>query len=165
MTTRISGVVRRHWFYLLLPLAIAASLNLRATIDWRVDAAAMEVVTLFDWCVFLPAMFVLCYRSSLPRRALVLRTIGIVCGGIWAATVIVPDDRQSLIQAAAWLRYPGIAVLLFAEALVLVALVKIVTSKTPDAGELHRLGVPPILARLMLAEARFWRWVIHKLRG
>jgi hypothetical protein len=156
---------RRHWFYLLLPFAVAASLALRSSIDWRSEAFRMEATTLFDWCVFLPAMFVLCYRRELTTGALAVRTVGIACAGLWAATLIVPDDYQRLIGSVAWLRYPGMAVVLAAEALVLVALFKVTFSKTPDAGELVRLGVPPFVAKLMLAEARFWRWVWRKLRG
>lgn len=162
---RTTQAIRRHWFYLLLPFAVAASLTLRSSIDWRSEAFRMEATTLFDWCVFLPAMFVLCYRRELTAGALAVRTVGIACAGLWAARLIVPDDHERLIAAVAWLRYPGMAVLLAAEALVLVALFKVTFSKTPDPGELVRLGVPSFVARLMLAEARFWRWAWRKLRG
>jgi hypothetical protein len=156
---------RRHWFYLLLPFAVAASLTLRSSIDWRSEAFRMEATTLFDWCVFLPAMFVLCYRRELPTGALAVRTVGIACAGLWAATLIVPDDHQRLIGSVAWLRYPGMVVVLAAEALVMVALFKVTFSKAPDPSEIVRFGVPPFVAKLMLAEARFWRWVWRKLRG
>ncbi|UVO50517.1 hypothetical protein M0208_08290 [Sphingomonas sp. SUN019] len=134
-------------------------------IDWRTDALQMEAVTLFDWCVFLPAMFVLCYRRQLTTGALAVRTIGIVCAGLWVAASIVPDDRESLIGSVTWLRYPGLALLVLAEGLALVAVLKITFSKTPDEAALRRLNVPPLIARLMLAEARFWRWLWTKLRG
>ena len=159
---RLAG---RHWFYLLLPFAAAAAFDLHRSFDWRRDGALGEAVALFDWCVFLPGMFLLCYRRAMPGRARALRTVGLVCGGLWTAALIVPDGSERMIGAVAWLRYPGLALLLVAEAFVLVAVLRITFGGEADAAELERLGVPAPLAQLMLLEARFWHRVWRSLRG
>ena len=155
----------RHWFYLLLPMAAVAAFQFRAAVDWRSEAALGEATALFDWCVFLPAMFLLCYRRTMPPRALALRLVGLVCGGLWVAALIVPDGSERMIGAVSWLRYPGLALLLVAEAAAFVAVLRLTSGGDSDPAALQRLGVPAPVARLMLLEARFWRWVWRAVRG
>lgn len=159
---RLAG---RHWFYLLLPFAAAAAWTMQLSLDWERGATLGEATALFDWCVFLPAMFLLCYRRPMPARTLALRTVGLVCGGLWVAALIVPDGSERMIGAVAWLRYPGLTLLLVAEIFLLVAVMQITFGGEADPAELERLGVPASVARLMLLEARFWRWVWRSPRG
>ncbi|GGE86443.1 hypothetical protein GCM10011404_19010 [Sphingomonas prati] len=63
------------------------------------------------------------------------------------------------------MRGVGIAVLVLAESAALIAVLRIAFGSAPDATELERQGMPPLLARMILAEARLWRWVWDRLRG
>ena len=155
---------RQNWFYLLLPLWLTAALAFRATYPWADQAALGEAATVFDWCLFMPALYALCYRR-LPRRALLLRTIGIACGGLWLAGRIVPDPAEMILKDWGWLRHAGIAVVALFEGLAMIAVLRILFGAAPDPAKLERQGVPPVIARAMLAEARFWRWVWARLRG
>ncbi|UUL81917.1 hypothetical protein [Sphingomonas qomolangmaensis] len=101
----------------------------------------------------------------MPRRALLIRLLALVCGGIWIAGLVVPASAQTILPQLGWLRMIGIAVLVVAEAFVIIAALRVVFGADPDAQQLERQGIPPLLARLMLAEARFWRWLWSRLRG
>ncbi|MBB5728930.1 hypothetical protein [Sphingomonas prati] len=155
---------RDNWFYAILPVLFAAALNFRATHPWDDQPQFGEAVTLFDWCIFVPFIYVACYRN-MPRRALAIRALAIACGGIWIAGKIVPDPAETILTQWSWLRGVGIAVLVLAESAALIAVLRIAFGSAPDATELERQGMPPLLARMILAEARLWRWVWDRLRG
>lgn len=161
---RIAGWGQHHWFFLLLPFWLVAALGFRATHPWSEQPALGEAATLFDWCVFVPALYVLCYRT-MPRRALMLRTLALVCSGIRIAGKIVPAAAESVLTDLGWLRSAGITVLVLFEGLALVAMLRVIFGAAPNAAELERQGIPPLIARMMLAEARFWRWLWTRLRG
>lgn len=161
---KMAELGRNHWFYLLLPFWVIAALGFRATHPWAQQPAWGEAVTLFDWCLFVPSLYVLCYRT-MPRRALMLRTLALACSGIWVAGKILPDTAETVLSHLGWLRGAGIAVLVLFEGLALVAMLRVLFGTAPDAAELEQQGIPPIIARMMLAEARFWRWVWSRLRG
>ncbi len=160
----IAPSLRRHWFYLLLPVWIGLSLGFRSLHPWGEQPGLGESTTLIDWCVFVPALHVICYRD-LPTRTLVLRTLAMLCGGIWVAGVIVPDAAMSILRDWGWIRGIGLVVLALFECVALVAMLRVVFGGTPDAAALARQGIPLPIARLMLAEARFWRWIWMRLRG
>lgn len=161
---RLAQFGRNHWFYLLLPIWLAAALAFRTTHDWAEQPAFGEATTLIDWCLFVPALYALCNRH-MPRRALLLRTLAIACGGIWIAGKIVPDAAQFILQDLGWFRVIGMAVLVLFEAFAVVAILRVLFGATPDPRALERHGIPPLLVKLMLAEARFWRWVWTRLQG
>lgn len=157
-------LAQRHWFYLLLPLLLAAAFGFRATHPWAEQPRFGEAVTLFDWCLFVPMLFALCYRD-LPRRALALRMLAIACGGFWIAGRIVPAGAQGLLQDWGGIRWLGLAVLLLFEAVAIAAVLRIAFGASPDPEALERQGIPPLMAKLMLAEARFWRRLWARLTG
>lgn len=156
--------VKQHWFYLLLPLSLVASLNFHLAHPWQQQPRLGEAIALFDWCLFVPALYALCYRRSQAPRAVALRTVALVCSGMWIASRMVPDGAQTLLLELGWVRWIGIAVVLVAEGFVLVAMLRIAFSPKPEAKALVDAGVPALLARMMVAEARFWRWLFAKLR-
>lgn len=157
-------LAQRHWFYLLLPLLLAAAIGFRTTHPWAEQPGFGEAVTVLDWCIVLPLLFALCY-GHLPWRVLALRTLAVACGGFWIAGQIVPAEAQGLLQDWRGLRWLGLGVLLAFEAAAVVAVLRIAFAATPDPQALQKHGIPPLVARLMLAEARFWRWVWAKLHG
>lgn len=164
MSERTAEWCRRNWFYPLLPIWLAAALGFRSTHPWTEQPALGEAVTLFDWCLFVPILYVVCYRA-MPGRALLLRAFALVCGGLWIAGRIVPDHAELLLKEWGWLRAVGITVLTLVEGLAAVSVLRVAFGSAPSSAELERQGVPPLVARMILAEARFWRWVWAKLRG
>ncbi len=158
------NVAERHWFYLVLPFLLTAALTFRASYPWQLDPKLGEAATIFDWCVFVPLTYAVCYRN-MPRRALALRTVAMVCGGIWIAAKIVPDQTETILRQLGWVRGLGIAVLAIFEGMAFVAAMRILFGGEPNAVALERQGIPPLLVKLMLAEARFWRWVWSRLRS
>lgn len=160
----VARFARCHWFYLALPFLIIAALAFRASHPWSEQPSLGEATTLFDWCLFVPALYLICYRD-MPRRTLVLRALALVCGGIWIASQIVPDSAETILSEGKWLRGVGLAVLIIFEGLTAIAMLRVVFSAVPDLKVLERQGLPPLLIKLMLAEARFWRWVWMGLRG
>ncbi len=160
----IARAARKHWFYAVLPILLGAALNFRATHPWADQPRFGEAATLFDWCLFVPFLYAICYRK-MPRRALAMRTLALVCGGIWIAGKIVPDPAETILAQWGWLRAIGIGVLVLAEGAALIAVLRVAFGSSPDPAELERQGIPPLLVKLMLAEARFWRWVWSRLQG
>lgn len=162
--TALAKVARSHWFYIALPVLLGASLGFRVTHPWADQPRFGEAATLFDWCLFVPLLYAICYRR-LAARALATRTLALACGGMWIASRIVPDHAQSLLVQWAWLRAIGGAAVLLLEGAAIVLMLRTLFGTAPDVTSLERQGVPPALARLMLAEARFWHWVWSRLRG
>ena len=164
MVDRIIGWSRQNWFYLLLPLWLAAALGSRTALPWTKQPQLAEAATLFDWCLFMPALFAFCYRD-MPSRVLVIRTLAIACGGLWFAGKIVPYSAQTILHDYGWLREFGLGVLAIFEILAAGAVLRVLSGSAPDPSDLEKHGVPPLLISLILAEARFWRWIWGCLRG
>jgi peptidoglycan/LPS O-acetylase OafA/YrhL len=154
MTERL----KENWFWpvtlVLVALAWLVSSNLPPG-----DLTGWELAVLFDVLITLPLFFALCYRGKLPRNKLVIRILALQCLGIWLATKMVPVESQIVLPQLAWLRYAGIAVLVLIELRIMVALFKIVFKSDTNAQQLEEIGMPPLLAKLALLEARFWRSV------
>lgn len=165
MPLQLVSTARRHWFYLLLPAALLAFYSTAMSADWRTDARIGEAALLLDWCLFVPALYALYLRGTVSGRALGLRVLALACSGLWFARWLTPDASEVVLAAVAPLRWVGIAVLVLAEAAVLAAVVRVAFSREPDVAAIERHGVPTLLARLMVLEARFWRWVWQRLRG
>ena len=161
----LATFARRQWFWLLMPLWLLASHTLRGSIDWRTEGRTGEVTMLFDWCVFLPALYAASLWRTLPLRAVLLRALGLSCAGLWVAGLLVPDAAEHLLARLGPLRWLGVAVALLVEGALFAATLRLLFSGRADAPALERLGAPPLLARLMLLEARFWRWLWTRLRG
>ena len=160
----VAQAFRTHWFYAMLPALLGAALNFRATHPWADRPLFGEAVTLFDWCLFVPVLHAVCYRK-MPRPALAVRTLALICGGMWMSGRIVPESAKSILVQWAWLREVGIGVVVLAEGAALIAVLRVAFGSAPDPAELERQGMPPLLAKLMLVEARFWRWVWARFRG
>lgn len=161
---RLTMTVRRHWFVALLPILLLTSYGFGRTHDWTTAPRMGEAATLFDWCLFVPLLFVVCYRH-LPPRVLLLRTLALVCSGIWIAAFVVPDAAETILPELRWARWGGIAILIAVELAVVVAAVRLAFGKRASADALERLGIPAFAARLMLLEARLWTWVYRRLTG
>lgn len=161
---KIASVIGRNWFYALVPIWLLASLAFRATHQWDEQPQLGEAITLFDWCIFIPITFAICYRG-MSGRALVLRCLALVCGGVWLAGKLVPVDAHNLLQSLGAMRWVGLSALLLFEMAAVVAMLRVVFGAAPDPRELEQQGIPPFLVKLMIAEAKFWRWLWGRLTG
>lgn len=150
--------IKENWFW---PSAIvlwaAAFLVSRSVPTPRL--AAWEIAVIVDVMVTMPVLFALCYRAKFNWQKLAIRILALQCFGIWLATKIVPVEIQTILPQLSWLRYLGLAVLVVIELRIMVALFNIVFKADTSSKQLEQIGMPPLLAKIMLLEARFWRWV------
>lgn len=161
----LGGWARRNWFVPLLALLIAIEFAFARTTDWSRDGVA-EAAILFDMCLFVPALYALCYRRRLALRPLLIRTFALALLGIYIATTLVPPGAQVLIADLAWARTAGWVVLALIELWVMIAVVKLVFGGGATAEQVaERSGAPAWVARLMLLEARFWKALWSFVRG
>jgi len=162
---RLIDWTRRNWFLPLLAILLTIEWAFARTTAWGRDGFA-EAVILFDLCLFVPALHYLCYRRSLARKALLVRTAALAFLGLYIASHLIPPEAQRLVAALGWARLAGLAVLAALELWVLVAVVKLVFGRGATAAEVSASsGAPPWIARLMVAEARFWKWLWRLVRN
>jgi hypothetical protein len=162
-----SQAIRTHWFFWVAPLVLAvnfyAALSTRGAIDRLVEAGL-----LFDLVILLPVLYWFCYRRR-GRPALV-RAAALACLGIWLAQKLVPEPEQGLLVYVAPLRYVGLAVLVWLEVVVVMAIYRSVFKggSVEQAAAQASSDLPPWVAKLMAMEAKFWLkvWgVIKRLFG
>lgn len=164
MSTALRGWLRTNWFAVAVPVLLL--------VEWLVvrDVGGemgrfLEAVVLFDLCVFMPLLYVLCYRGAVPLKQLVLRTVALVCLGIYLATYLVPEPLQALLPQLDPLRIAGLAVLMLIELRLLIAAIRIVWGRNGTVEEVQAAsGAPAWAARLMVMEARFWTWLWRMIR-
>lgn len=151
-----------NWFWPVFVLALGAvwlmsrSLALPQPYGW-------DVALLLDFGVIMPFLMWLCHRRRLTRRALIMRVLALQMSALLIASWLTFPDQKFVVQHLAWLRPVGIAILIAVEGAILVAMLRIVFKPTTAATDLEKLGAAPVIARLMLLEARFWRWVARHI--
>jgi hypothetical protein len=156
---------KANWF--------AAAVPILLLVEWLVvrDMGGemgrfLEVVVLFDLCVFMPLLYVLCYRGAVSRKQLVLGAVALACLGIYVATYLVPEPLQALLPQLGVLRIAGLAVLMLIELRLLIAALRIVWGRGGSAEQVQAAtGAPSWIARLMVLEARFWKKLWQLIRG
>jgi hypothetical protein len=122
-------------------------------------------VVLFDLCVFLPALHAIVYRNALSRRALVIRTLAIAGLGLWLSRYLVPAESQHALLHLVRLHGAFIGVAIVFELGVMVLVIRAAFASDADPKRLERdFAVPPLVARLMVWEARFWKTVLRLFR-
>jgi hypothetical protein len=154
-----------NWFLVILPVLLLVSYLFNRSLDWGGRAIEAEAVTVFDWCVSVPFLYFLCYRKALPLRQMLVRLAALACLGIWIAGRMVPAASQVMLPELGWLRWAGLIVMTLIELRLFVAVLKLAFSGSAKVEDLEKTGAPPLLAKLMLMEARFWRAVWRLIRG
>ncbi len=151
-------LIRNNWFWpLMISLwAVVWSManRLGATIP-----ANWEYALLFDVFITAPFLYWLCYRTSLTNKAMLIRMIAIQCLGIWIATKVLPLEHQRILPELGVLRTVGLLVLCVIELRLMIAVLRTVFRKGATQQDLVDQGAPEFIAKLVLLEARFWRWV------
>ena len=165
---RTSGLWRwsgDNWFVLAVPLLAATAWLIARAAPWGQDSAGLEAALLIDACITAPLLYALCYGRTLPLWQVAVRMLGLACLGIYLIGLIVPPQAQLLLPSFGWARAIGVAVLLLFELWLLVAALRLVFGAGATAEEVQaKTGAPPLLARLMVVEARFWKAVWRLVR-
>lgn len=159
-----AGWARRHWFVLLLPLLLAIELAFARSVAWPQERFA-EYAILIDLCLFVPVLYLLCYRRQLAPRALLVRTAALALLGVYIASKLVPPEAQTLTADLVWARHAGWLVLALLEIGIVILAVKLVFGGASTEEIAAKSGAPAWVARLMQIEARFWKTVWRLLRG
>ena len=159
-----SGWMRRHWFVPLLAVLLLIETAFARTTDWSRDGFA-ELVVLFDLCLFIPFLYLLCYRGRVERKPLLIRAAALALAGIYVASKLVPPSAQIVLGELVWARYAGLAVLALIELWVVVLTMKLVYGGATTEEIARSSGAPPWIARLLQLEARFWKAVWRFLSG
>ncbi|MGB3165705.1 MAG: hypothetical protein WBA68_02905 [Alteraurantiacibacter sp.] len=157
---------QEKWFYLAaLPIAIAIEWAFAATQDWSAYPRS-EWVALIDLCLFMPLVYLGLFSSTLPRKARLIRALGIAGLGLFAASFIVPADNQFIIGKLSEIRYAFLAIILLFEGWLFWKILGAVFQRNADAQTLEReFAIPQWIAKLMVLEAKFWKAVWSFLRG
>jgi hypothetical protein len=149
--------LKSHWFFLLAPLIIAGDLYVGLTQRAEVPRL-VEAGLLFDLAILLPVLFWACYRHQ--GRKAVVRAVALSCLGIWASSKLIPLDEQVLLAYVAPLRYVGLAVLIWIELTIVMAIWRAVfkgkSAQEATASIAADQDMPPWVARLLAWEAKIW---------
>jgi hypothetical protein len=161
----IHSWLHRNWAVPVIAAALLFELVFSRATDWSTDGFA-ETAILIDLCLFLPALHAICYRKSLSRKALIMRTAALACLGVYLASKLVPAQAHDLLRDLLWMKNAGWALLALLEVWLALQLVRLVYGGRHEADEISRLqGAPEWIVRLMLLEARFWKAVWKFLRS
>lgn len=156
-------LLRTHWFFFIAPVVLAVNLcvglSTRSEIDRFVEAGL-----LFDLMVLIPCLYWLCYRQR-GRRA-VIQAAAMACLGIWAALKLVPESERVLLNYVAPLRYVGLAVLVWLELIVVLAIYRSVFKgeSVSEAASRAPEDMPPWIVKLHAVEAKFWLKVWSRVK-
>jgi len=161
----MSRVIRGYWFYLLLPILLAAAWFISTAPGAVAKPHVLERVLLFDFLICLPGLYFVFLRSKVGPKAALLRTAVLAGTGLWAASRLLPPGEGDILPWLAWLRYVALPLLIAIELFAFIAVMKHLYSDTPDEAHLIASGFPPLIARALLAEARFWKRVAGWLAG
>ena len=163
-TETLSGWARRNWFLPVLAVLLTIEFAFARATDWSQDGLA-EMVMVFDMCLFVPALFAVCYRKRMALKPLLIRSAALSLAGIYLASKLVPVDAQVLLTELLWARYAGWIVIALFELWILVLTIRLVFGGGTTQQIVEQSGAPPWIARVMLMEARFWKAVWRLLRG
>lgn len=155
----IQRLAIEHWFVLVYGLAIVIGLFIWPTL-LRDDTVLAEMVILFDLSLFLPIIYLLCYRSKQFTQQIALRIMGLAGLGIFLVSWIVPEDMQQILPNLSLGRNFVLVVVILIELIAFIAILKMIFAKDADPDEIaKKSGAPEIIIKLMLLEARFWKVV------
>jgi hypothetical protein len=146
----------RNWFFIAFAVILAASYGFARSNSFLAEGGEAAIIA--DLCLTVPLLHCWCYWNQLPWRQLAIRAGALFCLGVWVAAQFIPAADQAILPHLSWARALGIMVLALIELRVMAAVVRLAFSDKATAEELSaRSGAPPVIARLLLMEARFWR--------
>jgi hypothetical protein len=163
MTEKLRDGLARHWFVAMLPvLAFAGWMLVRAAP--AADATMVGRVLLVDVCVSVPLLYALCYGRRQPLRKTLIRCLALAAIGVSLLGWTLPVEYRAVSARYSWLFLAAEFGVALVEIGVVIAVVRLAFSAAPKPEALTDKGVPPLIARLMLIEARFWKAVWRLIR-
>lgn len=154
-----------HWFYILLAVGLGAAWHLAGTAEAIAAPGTLERVFLFDFGVFLPFVYFLYLRTRNTLRVSIMRALALAGAGLAYAAYLMPEGSGAVLPTLAWLRYIALPLLILFELGALIAITKYAFGAEPEKEHLIKQGVPPLMAKMMLAEARFWKRIYSLIFG
>jgi hypothetical protein len=152
---------KKNWFFIILPIIFLANYS-TSKIPTDIDPRIIELSVLFDLVLLLPLLYAICYREM--GRKVIVRTIGMICLGIWLAGHLIPSEEQVIYGYISWLRYIGIGFLVLIEIRMLLFMFKLLYGRERDnineniTQKLSKgMDIPEWAAKLMVLEANFWK--------
>ena len=161
MTKAITG----YWFYWLLVPCLFAAWQLSLTPATIADPLTTERVYLIDFAILLPLLYFVYLRSRINLKAAILRSLALGAAGISFAAWLMPEGSGQVLPFLSWLRWTALPLILLIELAAFVALIRYLYGSEPQEDELVNQGVPLLVVKLLLAEARFWKRVFRFLSG
>lgn len=157
--------LRTNWFYLLLPFLLLAAWSLSRTSEMVANPLLLERVLLADCLISLPILYFLFLRRHASLRAAIIRSAALAGAGLWFAGYLMPAGEGQILPALGWMRMAALPFLIILEGAAFIAIMRVIYSDAPDEERLIEQGVPPLIVKALLAEARFWKAVWRFLSG
>lgn len=152
-----SSWMKANWFVAAAILLLGTDLAV-VLLPNSASPRLLEIGLLSDLCIVLPGLYLACYWRKGKRS--VLRAIAIASIGFWAASMLLPENGQFLIQQLWPLKYVALAVIVLIELKVILAVYRAIfagASREAAASTLERQsGMPAWAAKLAAAEASLW---------
>lgn len=154
-----------YWFYGLLAVCLLSAWQLSITPETIADPITTERVFLIDFALLLPLLYFLYLRSRVALKAAILRSLALGAAGISYAAWLMPEGTGQVLPLLSWLRWTALPLIIAIELAAFVALMRYLYGSEPQEEELVKQGIPPVVVKLLLMEARFWKSVFRFLTG
>lgn len=161
----MTKAIKEYWFYCMLALCFFSAWQLSMMPESLADPITTERVFLVDFALLLPFFYFLYLRRRVPLKAAIIRSLALGAAGISFAAWLMPDGTGQVLPFLSWLRWIALPLVLVIEAAAFVALMRYVYGSDPQEAELVKQGMPPVIVKLLLMEARFWKRVFRLLTG
>ena len=157
--------IRSNWFYILLPFLLLAAWQVSTSPLASEQPLMLERVFLIDFAIVLPALYFVFLRTRHALKPSLIRAFALAGAGTAFAAFLMPKGEGQVLPLLAWLRYVMLPFLILLEGAVLIAVAKASFAAEPDEAALIEKGIPPLVVKAMIAEARFWKAVWRFMTG
>lgn len=154
-----------YWFYGLLAFCLIGAWQLSLTPETLADPITTERVFLVDFALLLPLIYFAYLRTRVALKAAILRSLALGAAGISYAAWLMPEGTGQVLPFLSWLRWTALPFVIAIELAAFVALMRYLYGSEPHEEELIKQGIPPVIVKLLLMEARFWKSVFRFLTG
>lgn len=161
----MAKTITGYWFYWLLPPLLLSAWQLSTLPDTLANPLLTERIYLFDFGLFLPTLYFIYLRSRVALKAAIIRSLALAGAGIAFAAWLMPDGTGQVLPFLSWLRWTALPLIILLEVGAFIALVRYLYGTDPQKDELVAQGIPPLVVKAMLMEARFWKRVYALMRG
>jgi hypothetical protein len=161
----MSKAITGYWFYWMLVPCLIAAWRLSLMPEAVADPLTLERVYLIDCAVLLPFLYFLYLRSRVAFRAAILRSAALGAATLSYAAWLMPEGTGQVLPFLSWLRWAALPAIILIELAAFVALIRYLYGDEPQEDVLIGQGLPPLMVKLLLTEARLWKRVFRFLTG